>query len=100
MMFPTLETLLLSRNWRYDLKTVFRQGAVDNGRFPINEIWVRNNPWNALCASRWELQYVTDYNATHDEHQLKSWDLTPQGHNKFDMVPVGDEILFVVARET
>jgi hypothetical protein len=82
----------------YDLKTVFRKGAVGNGQFPINEIWVKNNPWYALLASRWELQYVIDYNATH-EYQLKSWDLTPRGSDKFDMIPLGNDILFGVARD-
>jgi hypothetical protein len=50
----------------WDLKTVFCRRAVGNGQYPINEIWVKENPWNTLLASRWELQYVTDYNATHE----------------------------------
>jgi hypothetical protein len=82
----------------YNLKTVFCKGAVGNGQFPINEIWVKNNPWNALLASRWKLQYVIDYNATH-EYQLKSWDLTPRGSDKFDMIPLGNDILYGVARD-
>jgi hypothetical protein len=51
----------------WDLKTVFRRRAIGNGQYPINEIWVKENPWNTLLASRWELQYVTDYNATHEQ---------------------------------